>query len=85
MKKWKYEHIICSPPNRELFYKQCAAIEKHIPNLRKESMLEDVDGSLIQSYYLENEQILVINDEDFGLVVNTNIDIEPYFKKEGES
>ncbi len=37
-------YTICNMPNEELFYKQCAALEKNIPELMKEPLLEDVAG-----------------------------------------
>ena len=40
-----YNYTICDQPDSKLFEKQCLALEKHIPNLMKEDLMEDVDGS----------------------------------------
>ena len=80
-KKYKYSYNIYDQPDDELFYKQCAALEKHIPNLTKEYPLQDVDGSLIQIYYHEKGEIVVFNDYDIrALYVDSDFDLEPYFE-----
>lgn len=52
-KKYKYCYGICDQADKLLFKKQCIALEKNIPNLKKEELLEDVDGSQWQFYVLE--------------------------------
>ncbi len=41
-----FHYTICTLPDEEIFMKQCYAFEKHIPNIVKEQLLEDVDCSL---------------------------------------
>ena len=46
----KYEYNICTAADKEIFDKQCAALEKHIPGIERSDMLTDVDGSQTQIY-----------------------------------
>lgn len=74
------EYNICNVFDEKTFLKQCAAIEKHIPNLTKNNLLVDIDGSQLQVYTFQNgDKIKVINDLDFGIVIQSTIDIEKYF------
>lgn len=80
-KEYNFHYPICTEPDEELFYKQCAALEKHIPGLAKESLLNDVDGSLYQIYYHEKGDMLVCNHYLVGaLYIDSDFDIEPYFE-----
>ena len=80
-KEYKYSYNICDQQNDELFYKQCAALEKHIPGLTKERLLIDVDGSLYQIYYHQKGELSVNNDYYIGaLYIDSDFDIEPYFE-----
>lgn len=75
-----FEYSICNIFDREIFVKQCLAIEKHIPNLTKSELLDDVDGSQIQIYAIPDGDIIrVENDIDFGVCVKSDIDIIKYF------
>ncbi|MCL2157805.1 MAG: hypothetical protein FWH48_00185 [Oscillospiraceae bacterium] len=66
--------------DEEVFYKQCAAIEKHIKGLEKEELLEDVDGSVFQIYLLNGKKIKVSNSMSVDSVyVESEMDIEPFF------
>ena len=43
--------------------------------------MEDVDGSLISGYHYDDKEILVINDEDTGIVqVKSEIELKQFFK-----
>ena len=80
-KNYEYYYNICDQPDYELFYKQCAALEKHIPGLMKRILLQDIDGSLIQTYYHEKGELVVHNDYfDGELYIESDFDIEPYFE-----
>ena len=79
-KKFPYFYGVNDEPDESLFKKQCAAIERHIPNLKKEKLLEDVDGSSIQIYYHEKGEVRVCNDYCYGdLYIESDFDLEPYF------
>lgn len=77
-----YEYTICSCADEEIFYRQCKALEKHIQGLIKGRKLTDVDGSLIQVYYLNGKDIVVHNSRYIDSVyISSEVDLEPYFCK----
>lgn len=77
-----HHYAICNIPDEELFYKQCAALEKNIPELMKEPLLEDVDGSLTQVYKKDGKKISVHNSEYVGsLYIDSEVELTQYFKK----
>lgn len=77
-----YRYTICTEPDRALFKRQCAALEKRIPNLKKAQLLEDVDGTLLQLYEKDGAEVRVLNDECVGaLYVESEIDLLPFFQK----
>ena len=62
---------------------RCAAIERRFPNIRKDEVLEDVDGSSYQIYYHSEGMIRVCNDYCLGdLYVEPEFDLLPYFKED---
>lgn len=75
-----YSYTICTEPDRAMFRKLCAALERYIPGLKKEeSLLEDVDGTLIQHYKKDGAEIAVWNDELVGaLYMDSEIDLAPF-------
>ncbi len=80
-KKFKYSYAICDQADDEIFRKQCIALENHIPNLIKERLLEDVDGSLYQEYHHEKGELIVCSEIPVGAVyIDSDFDINPYFK-----
>lgn len=75
-----FEYDIYGSFDENIFDKQCAALEKHIPDLQKNVFLEDVDGSQIQIYnFLDGNEIKVINDNFFGVYVKSDVELEKYF------
>lgn len=77
-----YSYTICNVPDKELFKKQCKALENNIPNIKKGKFLEDVDGSEVQIYFLNNKKITVNNSYYVGsLTVKSECDLLPYFDK----
>ena len=75
-----FEYNVCNQADEELFYKQCAAIEKAISFLKKEPLLEDVDGTLVQKYVAPSGKITVRNDvQTDALYVLSEFDLLPYF------
>lgn len=78
-----YEYNICTNADKTIFLKQCNALEKHIPNLRKRQQLIDVDESITQIYMLEDKIITVHNSYYIGAVyVQSDVDLLPYFNSE---
>lgn len=79
-KSYKYVYTICDQFAPDLFYKQCAALEKHIPNLEKRDLLEDVDSSTWQTYSAPQGDLVVRNDYVANeLYIESDFDIESYF------
>ena len=79
-KEFPHTYIICDVPDSKLFKKQCEAIEKHIPGLEADKILDDVDGSSYQTYHHANGDIEVCNDYRYGdLYVQADFDLLPYF------
>ena len=78
-----YFYGIYDNPNADFFRRQCAAIERRFPNIRKDEVLEDVDGSSYQIYYHSEGMIRVCNDYCLGdLYVESEFDLLPYFKED---
>lgn len=81
-KKFLYHYSISNQHDDFLFKRQCDAIERHIPGLIKERVLEDVDGSSYQHYRHESGEIRVSNDCYVGaLYVDADFDLLPYFER----
>ena len=52
-------------------------IEKGVPDIRKDKLLKDVDGTLIQVYYAKGGKIKVVNDYEVDAVyADSDIDLE---------
>lgn len=77
-----FEYNICNQADEALFYKQCTAIEQAVPFLKKETLLEDVDGTLIQKYSSQAGIVVVRNDvQTDALYVLSEFDLLPYFPR----
>ncbi len=77
-----YHYTICNIPDEELFYKQCAALEQNVPDLEKDLLLKDVDGSLTQIYKKSEKEISVHNSEYIGaLYIDSEIELTQFFQK----
>lgn len=79
---YKYDYTICTEPDKEIFVKQCRALEKHIPNITKDMLLKDVDESETQIYFYNDKEILVHNSYYIGAVyIESEIDLAQFFNK----
>lgn len=77
-----FRYKICNYADAELFHKQCRALEKHIPELEAEEILEDVDGTQVQKYHHPRGMIKVKSDMQVDvLYVEADFDLLPYFNK----
>ena len=64
-----------------MFYRQCRALEKHVPDILKKKELENIDGGLIWIYETDGAQIIVKNDFYIGGVfVDSEIELTQFFK-----
>ena len=76
-----YHYSICTIAEQVLFQKRYRALETHLPHLVKDELLEDVDGSLMQRYWLDGKMIRVYNSNDIRSVyIDSEVELEPYFK-----
>ena len=76
-----FDYTICSMPDKDIFKRQCVAIEKHIPGLLKSELLVDVDGSETQEYFKDNKRITVHNSYYIGAVyIVSEIELTHFFE-----
>lgn len=76
-----FEYNICTEADNNIYAKQCNALEKRVPGIKKERELHDVDESLICVYSLDGKSISVLNDETVGAVyIKSEVDLTPYFQ-----
>ncbi len=78
----KYDYNICTNADEKIFQDQCRVLEKYIPNIVKDKLLEDVDGSKTQRYYKDKKEILVKNSYYIGAVfIESEIEFEHFSNK----
>ena len=71
-----FRYIVSNEPSRKIFKSTCSLIESKISGLKKERLLVDVDGSLVQVYIHNDGKIIVYDDYDFYEVfVKSEIDL----------
>lgn len=63
-----YEYDIFPENSSKEFRTACLKIEKAYPNLEKELLLTDVDGSKIQIYHIQNRNVVVYDDYEVGAI-----------------
>ena len=74
-----YDYGIYPRIDKNLFYKQCEILEEKMPGFVKKTLLEDVDGTLLQIYTYPRGRVIVKNDEMLGDVhVESEFDLRPY-------
>ncbi|MBE6857769.1 MAG: hypothetical protein E7497_07970 [Ruminococcus sp.] len=75
-----YNYNICTEADKNIFSKQCKALEKHIPAITKKEKITDVDGSETQIYTVGDKKITVHNSFYIDAVyIESEIKLEPYF------
>ena len=81
MNKYLYNYTICDRFNEDIFNRQFAALEAHIPNIIKKELLHDVDDSKFQYYSIDGKDLRVCNSFDINAVlIDSDIDLVPFFK-----
>lgn len=76
------EYTIYMEADPDIFERQCRALERNIPGLLVGKRLTDVDGSVVQRYQLQGNDVLVFNDVRVNAVyVKSTVALEPYFEK----
>lgn len=77
-----FDYNICTEADEKIFNKQCKALEKNIPGLKKGELLIDVDSSKIQEYFLYKQRLTVHNSYYIGAVyIKSEFDIDRFFTK----
>ncbi len=62
------------------FKDACIKLESTVKNLKKVNFLIDVDGTLIQIYNLNNNEIKIINDYEVDAVyIDSDISLDSIF------
>ena len=73
----KYEYNISSENSPEKFKIICSKIEETYPELQKNVLLIDVDGTTIQVYYINDLKVTVYDDYEVGAVyVLSDLDLK---------
>ncbi|WP_281527193.1 hypothetical protein [Ruminococcus champanellensis] len=72
-----YSYTLAREINSQLFKETCDKIEKSFPFVEKKKLLIDVDGSLLQDYFINGKKIRVQNDCDvYSVYVDSEIDLK---------
>ena len=78
-----FGYTIALTTDAEKFYEVCDHIETNLGliGIKKEALLEDVDGTLIQGYDFLNQKIKVLNDYEVDAVyVDSEVDLSTILK-----
>lgn len=77
-----FEYTICNQPDKNIFTKQCKALESHIPDIVKGKMLDDIDGSQTQIYAVKGKKVTIHNSYYVGAVyIQSEIELTHFFNK----
>ena len=83
MSNYKYHYVISKENSPQRFKEACAIIEAKLPGVQKKEFAVDVDGSTIQVYEVNGEEIVLIDDYDIGVVfADSNIEIASLFEEQ---
>ena len=75
-----FEYTVKTNADNEAFKKACAKIEEHIKPIKKDKLLIDVDGSLVQTYHTSKDEIDVFNDYDVDAVyIESSVNLNELF------
>lgn len=68
MRKYPFDYNIHPDNSPEMFKAACEKIESSISGLQKRDLLVDVDGTTIQVYDKDGNEIIVFDDYTIGAV-----------------
>ena len=75
-----FSYTLAMEIDNQVFLDACNRIEKAFPSAKKEELLIDVDGSLLQDYYINEKRIRIQNDCDvYAVYVDSEIDLNAIF------
>lgn len=76
-----FEYNIDTENNPQKALQACKVIEKAFPNAKQKPLLEDVDGSTIQTYVIDGKEVDVYDDYWIGAVyVKSEFNLDNLFK-----
>ena len=76
-----FSYTTCLEADNNVFKETCSIIEKNINGIIKQKPLIDVDGSIIQEYYVNSQKIAVHNDyEVYAVYVDSDIRLDEFIK-----
>lgn len=76
-----HHYLICNVADVDIYRKQCVALEKHIPGIKRVEELHDVDDSRFMIYLLGSGKITVKNSIfDDSVYIDSEIPLEPFFE-----
>ena len=77
-----FDYTIWHAPDSDIFLRQCKALEKNIPDLKKSEILIDIDGSQIAVYFKDGKKVTVHNSYYVGAVyIQSEFDLTTFFTK----
>lgn len=86
MRDYAFDYTIWKDNSPEQFKKACASIERAFPDVDKEKLLVDVDGSTVQVYALDGKEAVVFDDYDVGAVfAKSDFDLSAAFTQQNIS
>ena len=78
-----FDYNIYANNSVEKFKEACKKIEEFFPDARKDQLLIDVDGTMIQNYTENSNNITVYNDYEIGAVfIESEVDLNKLFSLE---
>ena len=81
-----YYYMICDYADEAVFWRQVEILKERIPGLVEDAkLLEDVDGTLVQSFYTPlvpgGGRLKLVSDVQINYVnIKSTFDIDPYFE-----
>ena len=80
-KVYNFDYTIYPDNSQEVFKNTCTKIENNYPDIVKENLLTDVDGTTIQIYHIGRKKIAVYDDYEVGAVyVRSDVNLESVFE-----
>lgn len=71
-----FSYNISKVADNKAFHKVCSSIESELKDIKKEKLLVDVDGTMIQKYTRTDGSITVFNDYEVDAVyVDSDVDL----------
>ena len=82
MTEYPYSYTVAMSVDDAVFAEYCSMLELNINNIKKDSLLIDVDGSETQVYHYNGKKIIVHNSCDVDAVfIDSQFDLLPFFDR----